>query len=414
MTERVVATGRRVSRPRITRDEMTLPLDAWGDENYTVTALDMNDIANPTGIRDTLLPYVSKLKSNIVFWNNHGSRSVRAVPEEDIFKVVFWSTPIAINHRSTEYKYHNVFGYPMMSGQDDGYYFVADEAEQGDVIRDGGQEVAILLDNTLHILWDLPHSNNNVHEVLSAIMDEVLKIKGDPGMTKEEREKAKLEEVVRKVVGARLNIALERNKAYISQHVQTIDSYQREIISSAGKLASLKRDIASQEAEIAKLSAGGIVESIKRIPGVESVGPHRNNLRVVTESILIDTSVARYEMGRYNIDYTSTGSYSITAVDRNHVEKISGADHPHVNGGKPCLGNVSEITINVASGELDIATALIIDFLKSFTPGGAFVSIDRWPKVANIRSGKVTMLKTPVRDWDHDGDNDEDEEGDDD
>lgn len=399
MTERVVRTGRQVRRPSVAEMVEATPLpEAW---DYTVRAISETDIRNVSMVQAVLTPYAAELKQSIRFWNNHGlSGSESRTPIPDTFNVIFWSTPDPTGHRPVERKYNHVFGHSLQAGQSDGYYYTDTEGAMGSLIEDeNGQASAILVDDVLHILFDLTHSDYNVKEVLTCIMDKVVEIKKEGKLTTAEKEALRLETVVRNIAGARLKHSLDRDKDSLRTNRHSLESHQREMESYATRVATLNKSIKSKEEEIAKFSPEHITQSIMAIPGVVKVVPFRSNLRVTTDTIFIDTEVARYKLGAYHIEYLPSGDYNITAVDRDHTHNVSGVDHPHVNAGKPCLGNVAEISVNVASGELDVATALIMEFLRSYTPGGAFTTLDRWLQVATIRNGVYTELDPPIMGW---------------
>lgn len=412
MTGRITRTGRQVRRPSVAEMVEATPLpEAW---DYTVRAISESDIRNVSTVQAVLTTYMTELKQTIVFWNNHGlSGSESRTPIPGALNVIFWSTPDPTQHRPVERKYGYVFGYPMQSGQNDGYYYRESEGALGEpIIDENDQAAAILVDNVLHILFDLTHSDYNVKEVLTCIMDKVLETKKESKLTTAEKEALRLDTVVRNIAGARLKQALEREKENLRTNRHTLEAHEREMSSYATRVAVLNKSIKGKEEELAKFSPEHIAQSIMAIPGVVKVAPFRNNLRVATDTIFIDTEVARYKLGEYHIDYMPSGDYQILAVDRDHTANVSGVDHPHINGGKPCLGNVAEISVNVASGELDVATALIMDFLRSYTPGGAFTSLDKWPQVATIRKGVFTELDEPIRGWIREGERDWSDSGD--
>lgn len=417
MTERVVATGRRVRRPTLTLEERTLPVEAWADMNYVVRCLADTDFASVVQIRDTLLPYTVSLKSNIYFWNQHGVRSLKAEPEAEGLNVVFWSAPFPEEHRSTERKYKKVFGYTLDAGQDDGYQYSERDKMEGEVIEDGeAQSVAILTDNILYIAFDLPHRSPNAVKVLEAIMDKVVELKGTSPATKAEKEQKKLSDLVGKIVNGKLEKEIVQAKANVTSHQRTLASYSNEISGVSANLVSAQRQVARLELEQKAFSVDKVISSIMQVPGVLSVAPYRTALRVKVDAICIDTDVARYRIGQFAIDYLPNGDYVIHNLEKSKSATVD-YDHPHVFNGKPCLGNVAAISVNVASGELDVSTALIMEFLRNYHPSGAFTTIDKWPRIADIKNGEVRMLPEPILytpDEDRESDDEDSDDGDDD
>lgn len=387
MTTRVISTGRRVRRP--TGAELS--------SEYTAACRNSENIYAVTEIVQVLTPYAAALESNILFWNQHGSSSNVLEPVEEAFNVIFWSAPLQRNHRATETKYKVVFGYELSSGQDDGHRLQSTDRIDAEIVEDDeGTPVAILKDNALHILFDLPHREHYLKEVLSEIMDKVLEMKKIPTPSREEKRRARLLEMVERFSGGGvMNQLIISKRARLQSITRTLTSYSNEIMNLANQVGECKKEIEMAEAAKRSFNAQNMIDTLLSIPGVVSVAPYRNSLRVTTGDIFIDTDVARYNLGRFYIDY-SEGNYRIHNADTEYQTRIGGYDHPHVMEGKPCLGNMAEIAVNVANGELDIATTLILDFLRSYNPPGAFVQVDRFRRIANFVDGKLVMLDKPI------------------
>ena len=69
----------------------------------------------------------------------------------------------------------------------------------------------------------------------------------------------------------------------------------------------------------------------------------------------------------------------IRVVNLNNASPKSGWDHPHVQAGQPCLGNLRE-GFEKLLGECTLVplVAMLLQFLETYTPATAYCSIDLW------------------------------------
>jgi hypothetical protein len=75
---------------------------------------------------------------------------------------------------------------------------------------------------------------------------------------------------------------------------------------------------------------------------------------------------------------SKTGSASLPQREVPSIAWI----HPHVQGGRPCLGNVRVgVEKYIGLGEMAAAAQLVLAFLSTYDPAHAYCPITRWPRV---------------------------------
>lgn len=176
----------------------------------------------------------------------------------------------------------------------------------------------------------------------------------------------------------------------------------------AGQRAALEGELAEISAQIAELSrrlvaldrrlpacvrrlealrrwsdleafAAAELERLCSLPAVQAVAIEDSTLLVVTEPIELTWEGRTYRLGRYRLVLDLTGDVRIESLDR--LGPRAGWDHPHIQGGLPCLGNLREGVLKlIAEYELALATQVLLDFLTSYQPDTAYTPIEGWPR----------------------------------
>lgn len=114
-------------------------------------------------------------------------------------------------------------------------------------------------------------------------------------------------------------------------------------------------------------------------PDIESVSINGNILEVLTGPIYIAHGPKVYDIGKFKISLpVNPNAYIVKMV--NLTRKRRGTDHPHVNNGNPCLGNIQECLPDIiASRQFAAAINVCIQYLKSSHEGGHLSKLDSWP-----------------------------------
>jgi hypothetical protein len=126
-------------------------------------------------------------------------------------------------------------------------------------------------------------------------------------------------------------------------------------------------------------SAGRELDRLLALPSVEGVEVHGLALHVLTQPVRILWDGARYDLGGYRIVLDLHGEVRIKS--RDNLGPKPGWDHPHVQDGRPCLGNAREGVLKlIARYELGLAAQVLVGFLETYQPEGAYCAIEGWPR----------------------------------
>jgi len=95
-----------------------------------------------------------------------------------------------------------------------------------------------------------------------------------------------------------------------------------------------------------------------------------------THEVSINYDGNSYDIGVFEVKITlSTGDLDI----QNLTHEVNGYQHPHISGGKPCLGNIGNGVIRMlAEMELFGALQMIHSFLHSYNDGSPYQKIEFW------------------------------------
>lgn len=127
--------------------------------------------------------------------------------------------------------------------------------------------------------------------------------------------------------------------------------------------------------------AGAELERLLAVRGVRSAAVAGSTLHVATEPVLISWGGATYDLGAYRLILDLAGDVRIESLDRRGPKPSW--DHPHVQDGLPCLGNLREGVLKlIAEYELALAAQVLIDFLSTYQPDDAYTPLEGWPRSA--------------------------------
>jgi hypothetical protein len=120
--------------------------------------------------------------------------------------------------------------------------------------------------------------------------------------------------------------------------------------------------------------AGEELERIQGVAGVHHAEIEGSALVVFTAPIV----VASRALGAYRIAIRLDGDVRIESLDR--LGPRPAWDHPHVQAGLPCLGNLRPGVLKLVSElELGLAVQVLLDFLRTYEAETAYTPIDGWP-----------------------------------
>lgn len=113
---------------------------------------------------------------------------------------------------------------------------------------------------------------------------------------------------------------------------------------------------------------------------VRAVDVEGSRITILTEPIVLEHEGRRYLIGEFALEVDLNGTITITNLS-NTITK-GGWEHPHVQGGMPCLGNVRDGLMKLlGEGALVPLTSILIQFLESYDPETAYSKIESWEQV---------------------------------
>jgi len=116
-------------------------------------------------------------------------------------------------------------------------------------------------------------------------------------------------------------------------------------------------------------------DRIGALPGVADVGVNDSALQVFTEPIVIEYGFRRYRLGRFRLDLYFDGRLFI----QNLTDRYDTYDHPHVESGRPCLGNIQDwVQRLLAQREFAAATEVLLQYLRTVNPADWRKAVTFW------------------------------------
>lgn len=119
-------------------------------------------------------------------------------------------------------------------------------------------------------------------------------------------------------------------------------------------------------------------DRLVQLPGVRDVRVGEEGIEVFTEPITIDFEGRRHWVGRFRMDLYFDRDPRIW----NLTHRYESYDHPHIDEGRPCLGNIQEwVGQLITGGQFAAASQVLLEFLRTVDPAGWRKSIKFWREV---------------------------------
>lgn len=334
-------------------------------------------------IEPILNDFARKINKSLVVSCPHGHATESYRGHEDDLCIYFWSRPY-----EGEYEEHHLsraYGFSLKESQGDGFLVDKDFLYPGTIITDPtGNEVALIVEKTLYILFDLPHNRGtSPDKILELILaDYYLYLTDKEGFEKE------IQSRLSKLPQERF-IELYRNA------LEKVD--EDEIEDFEGRICQLRTELslAVRDRRIAleKKSLVLVNDKIASDEKIERIFERLCKLSI-TGKITVSESIVVVPVGQIDIEFEGVvydiGEFEVkidledcSVLCVNKTRKINRCYHPHVeDDGNCCLGDAS-YGIGVLLGDLELETVVLmmIEFLKSYSPEGAYhdAEIEEWP-----------------------------------
>ena len=291
-----------------------------------------------------------------------------------------------------------VCGYPLTPGRQNAWAMPS-RTRWGRPLQDGeGQTIALLLGTDVYVLFDLLAQEPPLARLLGrAVLDLSMEAGYSLLLTVTGLGPATLEARLRQL---RQTTAVEGLE--ISARWRMLDSEQGGVVGLAGEaleaeqrrlevtlrtsgrqMREMERRLLQAQRRLLELTqqqaAAKVLarefDRIATLPGVAEVGVREGVLQVFTQPIVIEYGFRRYRLGRYRMDLHFDGRLFL----RNLTNRYETYDHPHVENGRACLGNIQEwVHRLLAEGEFAAAAEILLHYLKTVNPADWRKAVTHW------------------------------------
>lgn len=167
--------------------------------------------------------------------------------------------------------------------------------------------------------------------------------------------------------------ALAEELRELEVHVRTsgrqMRDLERRLLQAQCRLAKLEQHQASSD------TLGREFDRIASLPGVAEAWVREGAVHVLTERIVIEYGFRRYRLGRFRIELHFDGRLFL----RNLTDRYETYDHPHIENGRPCLGNIQEwVQRLLAQREFAAATEILLQYLRTVNPADWRKAVTFW------------------------------------
>lgn len=359
---------------------------------YSVRCSNSRSMEYYPEIEPLLQSFANIFKTNVNTFCPHG-RVVVPKRESGELKIIFYAAYGTDSYEFSSQRYPNVFGIRLQEGQRDGIT----PSKKGIPIYDQDNLIAEYVDGSLFVLFDLMHSKYEIVFLMAKILENFV-IQG-----------------LMKNVSARRLVILQKFLIQYQKYISSIEfilffqaiprrlNGKMEVVK--GEINSLNHDLIIKYRQRNDLSmalnnykehpkdAMTEIESLKEIPeidsfSIESPSTDSTDKQLVvlfTKPITIEYQRTKYKIGSFKIEIDFSGQLDSDNVKcTNLTRKIEETfDHPHINNGSCCFGNIEEVVPElIASYSLADLARLLICYLQSYTRNDKYRpyrNIEYWP-----------------------------------
>jgi hypothetical protein len=321
-----------------------------------------------------------------------------------------WLHPLALPGRSgwlsagpqvRPVAFDAVCGFPLPAGRRDAWS-VHQQSRWGRPLQDAdGQTVGLLRETDVYLLFDLLAQDPPLARLLTrAVLDLSLRI-GRPllpalvGMDPEVLDGRILRLRQATEVESLRTPGFWQPGAPGAGQFAAGDAVAREareleagVRASARQMARLEQRLLLADRRLAELeqhraSAESLAREFDRIaglPGISEVRVGDEVLYLFTELVSVEYGARRFRLGRFRMDIHFDGRIFL----RNLTDRYETYDHPHVDNGRPCLGNIQGwVQQLIARREFAAAGGVLLQYLGTVNPSDWRKPVTYWPEMAS-------------------------------
>jgi hypothetical protein len=317
-----------------------------------------------------------------------------------------WLHPLALPGRSgwlsagpqvRSATFETACGLPLPPGRRDGWS-VSQQARWGRPLQDTeGQTVGLLRETDVYILFDLLAQDPPLARLLTrALLDLGLRA-GRPQIAILTGTDAEVLE--RRMVRLRHATEVESLRAPVwrpdeGRAEPDADALAREgreleagVRASARQMSRLEQRLLLADRRLAELeqhraSTEALAREFDRLaalPGITDVRVGEEVLYLFTGLVTVEYGSRRFRLGRFRMDIHFDGRIFL----RNLTDRYETYDHPHVDNGRPCLGNIQGwVQQLIARREFSAAGGVLLQYLATVNPSDWRKPVTYWPEIA--------------------------------
>jgi len=240
-----------------------------------------------------------------------------------------------------------------------------------EIFDDTGDLIACTVYNTAYIFFNLAGDGENYNALIAFLLEKFKSAEPIP------------DEVLGRLVKKELNKILSENvkrvihekESWISNAKQEIEEYQQILRDTYSKIPIIQAEINGLNEQSRNMSGKveQYIKSIKNIKGVDAIAVVEGTLAIKTKPIVIrdvDKPKERYRIGQFIISFDFRRQ-RIKILNLNKKENYP-YDHPHVNNGSPCWGNIGpEIIKMMANYQIDVLVQVLLQYLSTYNEHSA-------------------------------------------
>ena len=355
-----------------------------------------DNLENWSVMEPILKKYTTLLQKDIHCSNPHGkTKSPITCSSPQELHILFWSAPFEPGKEVAKTRRTDIFGIRLTNGQPDALL----PKNKGLILYDRTHTpVAEYYENTLYILFDLPHGDNS-DVLLDNILQEFLVSQQFTPDQIEERNKFLLENQKENYYNladkrrtnqiARLKSTIQETESNYNAYYKKLVEFHQKMLENSQHLYLLENNTEQEKEKIEKEFNNFISH-----PNIEKLTVEGSQIVVITKPLLMSYQVQspvevvdeRHPVGTYKLGKMKIVIYVTENKIRIHnldSKPNNGYSHPHVKPeGLCCFGNIESDTIKLlAAKEFYILTNLIIEYLQTYNTRDQYCSPTNWPKV---------------------------------
>jgi hypothetical protein len=202
-------------------------------------------------------------------------------------------------------------------------------------------------------------------------------------------DKKKMVSDFRKLIDSGKKKEIASSKRNIKSYTDKISYYSSELANLYTSMRKEMQRVKAYEGIVVmrKTDIDKMIETIMNMKDVYSITTEGSNITVITKPIIgtvLDGELKgrKYKLGRFAITWGENQNMKIVNLDKD-VEYPY--DHPHIDRGVPCFGNMDEITKYAMEMRIDVVVQLVLSYLESLSEDGVwYEDPDIWVKGAGI------------------------------